>query len=78
MEDGTWKVWQWTADLTPYTCAETFKKEALEKKLPEELRKLLPREEGKPTEKPAEAALRERMWVLMCERACEGVFLGRH
>lgn len=27
----------------------------------EELRALLPRDEGKPVEKPAEAALRERM-----------------
>lgn len=63
-EKGTWKVWQWDAEHPPYTDAETFKKEALETQLPEELRELLPREEGKPTEKPAEAALRERMYLL--------------
>lgn len=34
---------------------------AEERHIDEELRKLLPRDEGKPTEKPAERALRERM-----------------
>ena len=62
---GTWKVWQWNANEAPYACAETFKKEALETRLPEELRTLLPREEGKAAEKPAETALRERMTALI-------------
>lgn len=34
-----------------------------EKHVREELRKLLPREEGKAVEKPAEAQFRQRMWV---------------
>jgi len=64
-EEETWKVWQWNADEAPFTCAEKFKKESLETKLPVELRPLLPREEAKTTEKPAEAALRERMTALI-------------
>lgn len=35
-----------------------------DKHIREELRRLLPRDEGRATEKPAEAAFRQRMWVL--------------
>ena len=39
-------------------CCRTY---AEEQRIDPELRKLLPRDEGKPIEKPAELALRERM-----------------
>eukprot|EP00210_Caulerpa_lentillifera_P002504 g2401.t1 len=63
--DGSWKVWNWDSDSPVFICAETFRKEALESRVPSELLPLLPREEGKPMEKPAEAALRERMTTLI-------------
>ena len=41
--------------------AESFRQVVEEQHIEEELRALLPRPEGKPIEKPAEAGLRERM-----------------
>eukprot|EP00210_Caulerpa_lentillifera_P004712 g4496.t1 len=63
--DGTWKVWSWSPSSPHFTDAESFRKESLEKIVPIELLPLLPREEGKPLEKPAEAALRDRMTALI-------------
>ncbi|CAD7697548.1 unnamed protein product [Ostreobium quekettii] len=65
--DPTWKIWRWGAEGKPYTDAEAFRKDVEEEHFSEELRRLLPRDEGKPVEKPAEAALRERMTNLLSQ-----------
>ena len=47
--------------LSPKNLCRTYRQYAEEHHIDAELRKLLPRDEGKPIEKPAERALRERM-----------------
>ncbi|GFR52505.1 hypothetical protein Agub_g15080 [Astrephomene gubernaculifera] len=64
-EKGTWKLWQWPADNTSVYDAESFRQHITEKHIREELRRFLPREEGRSTEKPAEAAFRQRMLDLL-------------
>ena len=46
-------------DLTIHICA--VYRQCVEDHIDEELRAVLPKEEGRPVEKPAEAALRQRM-----------------
>lgn len=49
--------------------ADVFRQALEEQHMDEELRPLLPRPDGKPIEKPAEAALRERMCGHVLENA---------
>ncbi|GLC41576.1 hypothetical protein PLESTM_001216400 [Pleodorina starrii] len=64
-EKGTWKLWQWPADNSALYDAESFRQHITEKHIREELRRLLPRDEGRALEKPAEAAFRQRMLDLL-------------
>ncbi|GIL82776.1 hypothetical protein Vretimale_8343 [Volvox reticuliferus] len=64
-EKGTWKLWQWPADNAALYDAESFRQHITEKHIREELRRLLPRDEGRAIEKPAEAAFRQRMLDLL-------------
>ncbi|KAK9836375.1 hypothetical protein WJX84_002578, partial [Apatococcus fuscideae] len=57
---STWKVWQWPVGGQVFFDAESFR-QCVKKHLDEDLHGLLPKEEGRPVEKPAEAALRQRM-----------------
>ncbi|KAK9841198.1 hypothetical protein WJX74_001758 [Apatococcus lobatus] len=63
-EKSTWKVWQWPAGGQEFFDAESFR-QCVEEHIDEELRAVLPKEEGRPVEKPAEAALRQRMCELL-------------
>ncbi|KAL3153768.1 hypothetical protein ABBQ32_013356 [Trebouxia sp. C0010 RCD-2024] len=64
-EKSTWKLWQWPPQEREFFDADSFRQYAEEYHISQELRKLLPRDEGKPIEKPAERALRERMSELL-------------
>ncbi|GLI67376.1 hypothetical protein VaNZ11_011557 [Volvox africanus] len=64
-DKGTWKLWQWPADNAALYDAESFRQHITEKHIREELRRLLPRDEGRAVEKPAEAAFRQRMLDLL-------------
>ncbi|KXZ54862.1 hypothetical protein GPECTOR_4g934 [Gonium pectorale] len=66
-EKGTWKLWQWPTDNAAMYDAESFRQHVTEKHIREELRRLLPRDEGRATEKPAEAAFRQRMLDLLAK-----------
>ncbi len=58
------QVWQWQNEdgtTKEYYDAESFRAAVEEEQLDSDLRALLPRPDGKPIEKPAEAALRQRM-----------------
>ena len=58
------QVWQWQNEdgsTREYYDAESFRAAVEEEQLDSDLRALLPRPDGKPIEKPAEAALRQRM-----------------
>jgi hypothetical protein len=57
----TWKVWQWPPDGADFFDAESFRQYMLDKHIRPEFQRLLPREDGKVFEKPAESALRQRM-----------------
>ncbi|BDA41097.1 probable inactive ubiquitin carboxyl-terminal hydrolase 54 at C-terminar half [Coccomyxa sp. Obi] len=61
----TWKLWKWPNSDKVFYTPDEFKRFIEEEQLDEELVKHLPREEGKPVEKPAEAALRTKMTELM-------------
>ncbi|KAA6427185.1 MAG: hypothetical protein FRX49_02942 [Trebouxia sp. A1-2] len=65
LEKSTWKLWQWPPEEREFFDADSFRTYAEEQRIDPELRKLLPRDEGKPIEKPAELALRERMAELL-------------
>lgn len=65
LEKSTWKLWQWPPEEHEFFDADSFRTYAEEQRIDPELRKLLPRDEGKPIEKPAELALRERMAELL-------------
>ena len=57
-------MWAWQNEdgsTQNFYDAESFRQVVEEQHIEEELRALLPRPEGKPIEKPAEAGLRERM-----------------
>ncbi|EFJ48600.1 hypothetical protein VOLCADRAFT_104654 [Volvox carteri f. nagariensis] len=60
-EKGTWKLWHWPADNAALYDAESFRQHITEKHIRDELRRLLPRDEARATEKPAEAAFRQRI-----------------
>ena len=60
-DKGTWKLWQWPNDHTEFYDADSFRTHVTEKYIPEELRRLLPRDDPKSLERPAEAAFRQRM-----------------
>lgn len=66
-ERGTWKVWQWGDGDRQFFDSESFRRHLEEEVLTEEQRRALPREEEgvKAVEKPAEAALRQRMVALL-------------
>lgn len=65
--NGTWKVWEWAAEGKEFFDSESFRKYMEEHLIDPELLKYLPREEegAKVAEKPAEAALRQRMTALL-------------
>ncbi|DBA96032.1 TPA: hypothetical protein ACH3X1_001533 [Trebouxia sp. C0004] len=65
LEKSTWKLWQWPPEEHEFFDADSFRTYAEEQRIDPELRKLLPRDESKPIEKPAELALRERMAELL-------------
>ena len=62
-ERGTWKVWQF--DGREFEDAEAFRAHVHDGKLPPELRALLPKDDARAPERPAEAALRQRMTDLL-------------
>lgn len=61
----TWKVWQF--DGQEFYDAETFRNYVHEHHIKEELLRLLPKDDPKGTERPAEAALRQRMTDLLTQ-----------
>jgi len=61
----TWKVWQWPPDGTEFYDSDSFRAHIHEHALRPELLALLPRDDPKAPEKPAERALRERMSELL-------------
>ncbi|KIY93744.1 hypothetical protein MNEG_14218 [Monoraphidium neglectum] len=70
-ERGTWKLWQF--DDKEFTDAESFRAHLHERRIPPELLRLLPKDDPRAPERPAEAALRQRMTELLAR--CQG--LGR-
>lgn len=62
-DKGTWKVWQFGG--SEFFEQETFKKHLHEAHLPQDLLHLLPKDDPKGPERPAEAALRQRMTDLL-------------
>lgn len=64
------QVWRWSepGDQEPkeFYDAETFRQFVEEERLPTELQALLPRDEAKAVEKPAEEQLRKRMYGRVC------------
>lgn len=61
----TWKLWQWPDDGAEFFDADSFRQHMHDKHIKEELLRLLPRDDPKSPEKPAEAALRQRMTDLL-------------
>ncbi|KAK9806100.1 hypothetical protein WJX72_001362 [[Myrmecia] bisecta] len=64
-DKSTWKVWQWPLGSKEFFDADSFRRCVEEEHIEEDLRKLLPKDEGKPVEKPAEQQLRLRMTELL-------------
>lgn len=61
----TWKIWQF--DGQEFYDAESFRNHIHEHHIKEELLRLLPKDDPKGTERPAEAALRQRMTDLLTQ-----------
>ncbi|GAX74273.1 hypothetical protein CEUSTIGMA_g1722.t1 [Chlamydomonas eustigma] len=64
-DKSTWKLWTWMPDNEEFYEAEAFRAYVTEKHIREDLRKLLPRDDPKAPEKPAEEAFRQRMVALL-------------
>jgi hypothetical protein len=63
----------WQFDDKEFTDAESFRAHLHERRIPPELLRLLPKDDPRAPERPAEAALRQRMTELLAR--CQG--LGR-
>jgi ferredoxin len=70
-DKGTWKVWQFGGN--EFFEQETFKKHLHEAHLPQDLLHLLPKDDPKGPERPAEAALRQRMTDLLQQVRRSGI-----
>jgi hypothetical protein len=62
-DKGTWKVWQFAG--SEFYDQESFRSHLHANHLPQELLHLLPKDDPKGPERPAEAALRQRMTDLL-------------
>eukprot|EP00884_Botryococcus_braunii_P009363 jgi/Botrbrau1/18428/Bobra.0072s0020.2 len=64
-EKETWKLWQWPSNGRNFTEPVSFRTWVVQEALEESLRKLVPQDDSRGPEKPAEAGLRMRMMDLL-------------
>lgn len=69
-DKGTWKVWQFGG--AEFYDQDSFRSFLHASHLPQELLHLLPKDDPKGAERPAEAALRQRMTDLLQQVCCQG------